>query len=664
MALVIALAAGTPTASLGDAFSGPIVADTTWSGDVSVTGDVVVEPGAVLTILPGTTVLFTAGSTSFDHSLGIDGLCDMIVRGAVTALGGPASSDSIRFDSDAASPAPGDWGKIIVSAQATDSLCQYRYMEVQHGTVGIDVQGDQIFIDHCRLAGNSDAGMEWSDPPIKIFLSSMVFESNASDGLRVVTADSLEITDCHFRDNASAGLALTEWNVATVSLCTFDGNGSGLEGSGGGLANLTSCSVTGSVTGVSVSAGGSAGGLHLEGSTVSGVVEVTGSGTVEVLGNPSLESVSCTATDGVDSLEVFVNDNSVSGWISLRSDGSEARLSGEVRRNVVSGVSLYAGGYINGDWAYMTAVVDSNVVSGGTTGIRIQASKYNINYRWYGRIDATLTRNEITGSTYGINAFESLIYPLYLGILNLTSAENVITGSPTGIRLDGFDSASFDGDVITACETGIDCSGGGDLTMRSCGVTGNAVKGLIFTNSPGVVLGGSLAEANDIYANTGQNVETTDLVEAAYNYWGTTDEDSLVAMITGPVNYSPWTDASHTGVYATTYRSGLITGIEHWSGEVKVAGDVLVPFGSSLTIDPGMGHAGCDGGSVRLDCGRSTSDRGRGAARRQRGGSWLAAARGDRSRGWSVGAGDVFGEFDGQFVCGRACASGGGDGSD
>ena len=77
-------------------------------------------------------------------------------------------------------------------------------------------------------------------------------------------------------------------------------------------------------------------------------------------------------------------------------------------------------------------------------------------------------------------------------------------------------------------------------------------------------------------------------MRATHNYWGTVNEDELVSWLGGgAVNYSPWTDASHTALYNTDYVSGLVSGVTTWQDSVTVVGDVVVPQGSRLTIAAG-----------------------------------------------------------------------------
>ena len=89
--------------------SGTLAGNETWSGTVTLTGDVTVPVGVTLTINPGTEVVFPAGSD--DTGGGEEsGLTELIVNGSLSALG--IETSKITFKSDALLPDKGDWGGI------------------------------------------------------------------------------------------------------------------------------------------------------------------------------------------------------------------------------------------------------------------------------------------------------------------------------------------------------------------------------------------------------------------------------------------------------------------------------------------------------------------------------------------------------------------------
>jgi parallel beta-helix repeat protein len=69
-----------------------IRSDTVWRGDVVVDGDVLVLPGAVLRIEPGTRVLVKASESSRTEPEYLSPLTEITVRGRLEALGGPGDA--------------------------------------------------------------------------------------------------------------------------------------------------------------------------------------------------------------------------------------------------------------------------------------------------------------------------------------------------------------------------------------------------------------------------------------------------------------------------------------------------------------------------------------------------------------------------------------------
>lgn len=105
-------------------FHGVISNDTTWSDTAYLTGDVLVENGATLTISPGTVVLY-ADSCEWDTAWYADedrtqrgqgGMVNLIVEGEIRAIG--AEMDSIYFHSIGES----DRGGTMILADGADSL--------------------------------------------------------------------------------------------------------------------------------------------------------------------------------------------------------------------------------------------------------------------------------------------------------------------------------------------------------------------------------------------------------------------------------------------------------------------------------------------------------------------------------------------------------------
>lgn len=111
---------------------GPLQIDsnTTWSGTITLGRDVVVNPGKTLTIISGTTIRVRTSDSSCS---GIDpNKIELTIKGTLVAIGGTGANDTIRFKSDAASPAQGDWYGIVDSGQT-----RQRYNSLQHARYAV-----------------------------------------------------------------------------------------------------------------------------------------------------------------------------------------------------------------------------------------------------------------------------------------------------------------------------------------------------------------------------------------------------------------------------------------------------------------------------------------------------------------------------------------------
>jgi len=103
---------------------GVITADTTWSGNVTVFGDVLVPEGVTLTIAPGTTVLFAYSDSSKIEPMFLSMGTELLVRGRLVVAGEkerPVTFGPAPEDVDLKKPERGDWGGIIFDGEAASA---------------------------------------------------------------------------------------------------------------------------------------------------------------------------------------------------------------------------------------------------------------------------------------------------------------------------------------------------------------------------------------------------------------------------------------------------------------------------------------------------------------------------------------------------------------
>ncbi len=101
-----------------------IAADAEWSGRVFIRGQVAVQPGATLTIRPGTVVAFRRLDTNGDGL----GESQLLVLGTLKVMGEP--ENWVLFTSAEARGAPGDWDKVsLVSSDSAENVIRHARFE-------------------------------------------------------------------------------------------------------------------------------------------------------------------------------------------------------------------------------------------------------------------------------------------------------------------------------------------------------------------------------------------------------------------------------------------------------------------------------------------------------------------------------------------------------
>ena len=148
-------------------FSGAITSDTTWNDDILITGDVTINAGVTLTITPGVTVFFAAGSDDTTSGVWTD-RPELHAYGTLNAVG--TEENPIYFTSNAVTKAAGDWGGIVIlknSTQSTLTNCVVQYAEqgvrFWSNTTGTGILGGTV--NQCTISDNTTGIYLISNPP-------------------------------------------------------------------------------------------------------------------------------------------------------------------------------------------------------------------------------------------------------------------------------------------------------------------------------------------------------------------------------------------------------------------------------------------------------------------------------------------------------------------
>jgi len=159
----------------------------------------------------------------------------------------------------------------------------------------------------------------------------------------------------------------------------------------------------------------------------------------------------------------------------------------------------------------------------------------------------TITENHITSNSAGVWFRESSVAKLYHNTIELNQAEGIVCSC----------NAQIVGNAISYNQAGFYCNDvsnpfiSGNLIHSNRGVALYAthssvpklIQNIIRNNGGGIAfdmsaqptIGGSLINANTIIDNGGWAIShsTDNIINATYNYWGTTDESEIAAMMIG-----------------------------------------------------------------------------------------------------------------------------------
>ena len=192
---------------------------------------------------------------------------------------------------------------------------------------------------------------------------------------------------------------------------------------------------------------------------------------------------------------------------------------------------------------------------------------------------------------------DTTIIQVYSGFAAITIS-NVIDGKISGFTIDLMIAPKYAGiyaenAVFEISNNIIELNGVGiSLYNSSPRIFSNIIRNNdllcieIYDNS-NPLIGGNLNNANDIYGNTAFAIlnETTNTIQATHNYWGTVNETEIQSMLSGNVNYKPWTNAGHTEEITTNQPPNQPTNISPTG-----TGVTLTPtLQSSLFSDPDTG---------------------------------------------------------------------------
>jgi parallel beta-helix repeat protein len=149
----------------------------------------------------------------------------------------------------------------------------------------------------------------------------------------------------------------------------------------------------------------------------------------------------------------------------------------------------------------------------------------------------------------------------------------------TGGRAQYGGAPTLTGNVFTSNQNGFASADSAAPFLSGNTFDGNSLGGLYVTGQGRAVVGGTLGDANDFVNRGAYHIFnlTANEISAEYNWWD--DACPSGAWFYGPVDYTPWTDEFHSGVYYDC------TGVPEWEAGRAYAGENFPnPFNPKTAI--------------------------------------------------------------------------------
>jgi len=209
--------------------------DTTWSGEIIVTGDVYVPPGVTLTIVPGTTIKFRriddrSGRNLFGNDTPYYPQAELIIRGRLIAQG--TRDNFIVFTSAEGDASVADWGAINLLGSDGSVI---EYCKIFFAYNGVHGHSSTALISHNEFMKNgvaisfkkeNSANEAWygKDTDITVIHNKI---HNNKGGINVRNAKAL-ISYNRIEDNKFFGLWIKEKCSAYISYNDITANYKGV----------------------------------------------------------------------------------------------------------------------------------------------------------------------------------------------------------------------------------------------------------------------------------------------------------------------------------------------------------------------------------------------------------------------------------------------------
>ncbi|MDD2331775.1 MAG: right-handed parallel beta-helix repeat-containing protein, partial [Candidatus Cloacimonetes bacterium] len=179
--------------------NGHITTNTTWSSDITVTGDLWIDENATLTIQAGVTVWVP----KIDQNQDTIGDIDIIVNGRLVCTG--TDTDKVRFLSMEDTPGSQDWAGITLSAGATQNQSILTSVHIRNAYRGILINGIGLQATDLKVYKGGDYGIRVQNTTSMTRFTFTTIEDIDGNGM-TVESGSVTFTDTNITNNGGYGL--------------------------------------------------------------------------------------------------------------------------------------------------------------------------------------------------------------------------------------------------------------------------------------------------------------------------------------------------------------------------------------------------------------------------------------------------------------------------
>ena len=593
---------------------GHVVSDTTWSGELLLDGDLIIESGATLRLSPGTNIRFETRDsrrTGFSSER-----CELIVYGNLVL---PNATEPARFLSAAALPGTADWqGILLLGGQSFDETAgvvvnaawdvtrshlpsgttrwsgsrklprdlvipvgaelvveagsRLGFTSVDIGRSGQFPELTELVVEG-RLQVDATAAMPatfmlasgrpdsvWYGVRLKDGAELSARHLNAENGVvtiggEVGPSDSLLLLDSRLSNSAGYGLRLTVNGIAEVSRSTFSRH------------PLQGIYVEGSGT------------LFLKNSSI---IENGQEGVF--LGNCSLEAIDCR----IEKSGLLDTNDPRSGLLAVGGKGQRIELwNSTVTRNPLHGVDLT-------QWLGRLALHSTEISANRRSGLQAAGLEIIV------LEDVAVERNlgpgavirgsplEIWDTRFVDNIGTGLtIGPGSSGLIEMGEFRNNNGIEMVGVQGVMVRTSRFENSAVALSSVNSTLSLYGNRFVNNLSgfdVSGNAVPILVTRNS---FLQNQVAIAN----------RTTLAVIARENFWGTADSTEIASLFIGRVDFSPFLEVEPDLTASAEQKSILPEAYYFWppfpnpfNAQTNLAFDLVEPSMVTLEVFDILGN--------------------------------------------------------------------------